>query len=121
MDSKVFQFRIGVMVLVSFLLLVALALLFGDVSSLWRPGYEIQVRLNDATGVQRGTPVRKSGLLIGRVTGVKLEDHTVLVTLWIDKSVTLHHDETCLLRNSIFGDAELAFIPAETRDRPREQ
>ncbi len=57
--------------------------------------------------------VRKSGLLIGRVSKLELVDEGVLLTLRIDKDVQLARSETCLLRNSLFGDAELAFVPRE--------
>ena len=113
MDSRTLQFRIGVMVLTGLLLLGVLAALFGDAGALWRPTYEIHVRLPDATGVQRGTPVRKSGLLIGRVSELELVEDGVLLTLEIDRGVQLDRSETCLLRSSLFGDAELAFVPRE--------
>lgn len=113
MDPKVLQFRVGVMVLASLVLAGVLVLLFADIGTFWHPGYEIHVRLPDATGVQDGTPVRKSGVLIGRVTKVSLSDDGVLVTMRIDKHVTLHHNETCQLRTSLLGDAELIFVPRE--------
>ena len=112
MDSQVLKFRVGVTMLAALVLLVVLTVLFGDFS-FWHRTYEIHVKMPDATGVQRGTPVRKSGLLIGRVSQMKLVDDGVLLTLRIDQSVTLSHNETCTLRNSLLGDAELAFVPRE--------
>jgi phospholipid/cholesterol/gamma-HCH transport system substrate-binding protein len=117
MDSQVLKFRVGVTVLAAVVLLVVLAALFGD-ASFWRPTYEIHVRLPDATGVQRGTPVRKSGLLIGRVSELKLADDGVLVTLKIDQHVKLRRNDTCTLRSSLFGDAELAFVPQQDTPGP---
>lgn len=117
MDSQVLKFRVGVTVLAGIVLLIVLAVLFGD-ASFWRPGYEIHVRLPDATGVQRGTPVRKSGLLIGRVSGLQLEEDGVLVTLRIDQHVTLRKSDICTLRSSLFGDAELAFVPQADPSMP---
>jgi phospholipid/cholesterol/gamma-HCH transport system substrate-binding protein len=113
MDPKVLQFRVGVMVLATIVLATVLALMFGDFGAFWRPSYEIHVRLADATGVQPGTPVRKSGVLIGRVSNVSLSDDGALVTLLIDQHVTLRHNETCQLRTSLFGDAELIFVLRE--------
>jgi phospholipid/cholesterol/gamma-HCH transport system substrate-binding protein len=110
MDPKLLQFRVGVMVLASVALLVVLILLFSDISQIWQPTYEINVRLSDATGVQRGTPVRKSGILIGRVSQVQLAERGAMVTLRIDRNVTIGRNEVCLLRNSLFGDAELIFV-----------
>lgn len=110
MDSQVLKFRVGVAVLTGLVLLAVLAVLFGDLSP-WTPGYVIYVRLPDATGVQRGTPVRKSGVLIGRVSNVKLAEDGVLLTLHIHRDIKLTKDEQCVLRTSLFGDAELVFVP----------
>lgn len=115
MDSQVLKFRVGVAVLAGLVLLAVLAVLFGDFSP-WTPGYDIYVRLPDATGVGQGTPVRKSGLLIGRVSDLKLVDEGVLLTLHIHRNIKLTSDETCVLRTSLFGDAELVFVPRDRQE-----
>lgn len=118
MDPEVLKFRIGVMVLASLVLLGVMVLLFGDLERLWQPTYQIHVRMPDATGVQRGTPVRKRGLLIGRVSNVKLDDDAVVLTLDINRDVTLRRDEVCVRRTSLFGDAEIVFLPPREAAKP---
>jgi phospholipid/cholesterol/gamma-HCH transport system substrate-binding protein len=114
MNSKVVQFRVGVLVLVSLVLAGILTMLFGDLPSVLRPSYTIYVEFPDARGVREGTPVRKSGVLIGRVTEIAFSDKGgVRLTLEIDGEVTLRRDETCQIRNSLLGDAELVFVPSE--------
>ncbi len=110
MDSQTLKFRVGVMVLASIVLVSVLTVLFGDLDR-WKPGYDIHVVLPDATGVQRGTPVRKSGLLIGRVRNMQLAPEGVRLTLRIDQQITLTRDETCVLRTGLLGDAELTIVP----------
>src|SRR5687768_16759519 len=58
MNSKVVQFRVGVLVLVSLVLAGILTMLFGDLPSVLRPSYTIYVKFPDARGVRQGTPVR---------------------------------------------------------------
>jgi phospholipid/cholesterol/gamma-HCH transport system substrate-binding protein len=114
MDNRVVQFRIGVLVLASIVLAVALVLLFGDLPSWLGSSYTIYVHVADARGVQPGTPVRKSGVLIGRVTEIDFaEQGGVRLTLQIDGKVKLHRDETCQIRTSLLGDAEVDFVPAQ--------
>ena len=114
MDARVVQFRIGVMVLASIVLAVVLALLFGDLPKLLGSSYTIYVNVPDARGVQQGTPVRKHGVLIGRVTDIDFaEQGGVRLTLDIDSKVKVYSDEACQIRTSLLGDAEVNFVPAE--------
>ena len=114
MDTRVVQFRVGVLVLVSIVLVVILTLLFGDLPTVLTPSYTIKVHFSDARGVQQGTPVRKSGVLIGRVTDIEFADKGgVLLTLQIEGDVTLRHNEVCQIQTSLLGDAELHFVPRE--------
>lgn len=114
MDNRVLQFRVGVLVLASIALAVTLVLLFGDVPSWLGSSYTIYVNVPDARGVQQGTPVRKSGVLIGRVAGIDFaEQGGVRLTLRIDSKVKLHHDDACQIRTSLLGDAEVDFVPTD--------
>ena len=47
-----------------------LVLLFGDIPTLVQGTYTVRIMFKDAPGVGESTPVRKSGILIGRVTDV---------------------------------------------------
>ena len=67
--------------------------------------------------MRQGSPVRKSGVLIGRVTDIDFAQSGVRLTLEIDAEVTLRHNEVCEIRTSLLGDAELHFVPAETADQ----
>ena len=115
MTGRIVEFRVGVLVLVSLVLAGILTLLFGDMPRILRPTYTIFVEFPDARGVQQGSPVRKSGVLIGRVTDIDFaEQGGVRLTLEIDAEVTLRHTEVCQIRTSLLGDAELHFVPAGT-------
>ena len=84
MDERVMQFRVGVFVLFALIVTAIVLVLFGKLPNLI-PGryYTLHVRFDNAGGVSEGTPVRKSGVLIGRVSDVQLTDHDqkVLVTV----------------------------------------
>jgi len=124
MNDRVMQFRVGVMVLASALIAAILIVLHGDfaIDTLWTEKQTIHVRFDNAPGVTKDTPVRKNGILIGRVTDVQLQQKGVLVTVEVellDGEGRLRHDELCQITGNLLGDATLDFVPggAEMKDR----
>src|SRR5689334_4742946 len=99
MDERIVAFRVGVMVLATMLLAAILTLLFGDIPSLTQGTYTIHIKFKDAPGVGEATPVRKSGILIGRVTHVDFaDDGQVLVSAAIEGNRPLQRNEVCYVR-----------------------
>lgn len=112
MDERVIKFRVGVMVLATMIIAGILVLLFGDARSLVHGGYTLHIHFAEAPGVTDGTPVRKSGILIGRVTKVKFADQGgVNVDVRIDASVKLYRNEIPQVSGSLLGgDVVIQFI-----------
>ncbi len=71
MDERVAQARVGIVVISALILTAILIVLFGDFPSMFHTGKTIRVRFANAPGVSKGTPVRKSGILVGRVSKVE--------------------------------------------------
>ena len=67
MNDRVMQFRVGVVVLATAIITGILIVLFGDLPSLVQATYPLKMSFTDARGVADGTPVRKNGILVGRV------------------------------------------------------
>jgi phospholipid/cholesterol/gamma-HCH transport system substrate-binding protein len=110
MDERVMQFRVGVVVLATLIITVILAMLFGEGPVLFHGTYTVYVVFPQAPGVTENTPVRKSGVLIGRVTSVELLDEGgVRVTCKIDAGVRLFQNETCRISSQLLGDTTLEF------------
>ncbi|HEV3137759.1 MAG TPA: MlaD family protein, partial [Pirellulales bacterium] len=112
MDERVVKFRVGVMVLSTMIIAGILILLFGDARSLVRGSYTVYIHFNDAPGVTEGTPVRKSGILIGRVAKVSFaEQGGVIVAAKIDGKVELHRNEVPQVSGSLLGgDVVIQFV-----------
>jgi phospholipid/cholesterol/gamma-HCH transport system substrate-binding protein len=112
MDERVVKFRVGVMVISTLFIAGILVLLFGDARSIVRGSYSIFIHFEDAPGVTDGTPVRKSGILIGRVTSVSFSKRGgVNVEAKIDGSVKLYHDEVPQVTGSLLGgDVVIQFV-----------
>jgi phospholipid/cholesterol/gamma-HCH transport system substrate-binding protein len=112
MDERVIKFRVGVMVLATVIIGGILILLFGDTQSLGRSSYTITIHFADAPGVTEGTPIRKSGILIGRVHSVRFaEQGGVNVEAKIDGGVKLYHGEVPQVTESLLGgDVVIQFV-----------
>ena len=112
MDERVMQFRVGVMFLATLIILSILLVMFGHLPSLIGYTYPVYVRFPEAPGVTKDTPVRKSGILIGRVSDVRLTDNDtgVLVTMQIQTGRKIYKNEDCYVsRNLLVGDTALVF------------
>ena len=121
MDEWALRFRVGVVVVASTIVLVILLMLFGAGANLWRPHYVIHVQFPEAPGVTVDTPVRKSGVLIGRVSDVQLLDEGgVLVSARIEQKYILRRNELCRIGSgSLLGDTILEFVPCSKQEALR--
>ncbi len=114
------QFRVGAMVFASLIVTAILVVMFGELPTLIHDEYTIEVVFDNAPGVTENTPVRKSGIFIGRVTKVAFakdaegrEDTRVVVTAAIQAKRKLYHNEICYVQSSLLGDASLEFIRSD--------
>lgn len=121
MDERRIQYLVGVMVLATVIIAAILVVLFNDLPALWHGTYTIKIRAPEAPGVSPNTPVRKSGILIGRVTDVELdEEGNVLITARINAKYVLRQNDKCQITGGLLGDAELRFIRKVDQQQPPE-
>lgn len=105
------QFRVGVMVLATLIIAAILVLLFGEMPRVVRGTYTVNIVFREAPGVSEGTPVRKSGVLIGRVSQRPelRRDGRVLLTARIDADRPIYPQEICRVNYTALGDARIEF------------
>ncbi len=119
MDERLMQFRIGVMVLASIMIAAILVVTFGEWRWPFPSEYTIYIKFTEAPGVAERTPLRKSGIVIGRVTEVKLTpEGEVLVTARIERRYLLRRNEVCRLNRAILGDSMLEFSRSSDPNAP---
>jgi phospholipid/cholesterol/gamma-HCH transport system substrate-binding protein len=112
MTDRVMQFRVGVVVLATAIIAGILIVLFGDLPSLVQASYPLKMSFSDARGVANGTPVRKNGILVGRVASVTLDERGgVSVVADIDSYVPIYRDEQPRITTTLLGDAEIQLVP----------
>ncbi len=118
MEERRMHFRVGLMVVASLLIAAILAIVFGEIPVFQRT-YLLRIRFPQAPGVTADTPVRKSGILIGRVVRHEFaDDGTVIVTARIHEGIPLKQNEVCRIRGSLLGDAVLEFVPSGDPRKP---
>ncbi len=115
MDERMMKFRVGVVAGVTLFIAGVLVLVFGNFSleDYFGGYYSLDIEFPEAPGVTESTPVRKSGITIGRVTSVELEPNgKVLVTVAIKNKYKLRRDEMPRIAGgSLFGDSVIEFVP----------
>jgi len=120
MDERVARLRVGVMVVATIIITVILVFVFGEFPAVLKPRYTVYLRFSDAPGVSRDTPIKKSGILIGRVTDVELrEEGGVMVTARIDKDKLIRQHEVARITTSLLGDSVIHFVDSGRKDLAR--
>src|SRR5437899_10173384 len=116
MTDREMRFRIGILVLAALILLAVLATLFGSFPGLFKRHTEYVVVFQDAPGLAPGTPVRRSGVRIGEVSRIELDDETgeVRVTISIERRFRLRRaDVPTLVTGLLGGDTSIDFVPRQ--------
>jgi phospholipid/cholesterol/gamma-HCH transport system substrate-binding protein len=115
MDENVQKLRVGIYTVIVLLILGILIFLNSEG---WNRNYSIILKPQSAPGVRVGTPVRKNGILIGRVADVKTEDDHVVLRLAIRESERVYANETISIgAESVLGDAGLEVLPLSKETR----
>ncbi len=115
MEERILQLRVGIVVILAAIITGTLIFLF---SGGWTPQYSVYMRPSTAPGVTRNTPVRKHGILIGRVSDVETTDDGVILQLRINRGQKIYDSEVAQVgTESFLGDAVIEFVPGEAATR----
>lgn len=118
MDENILKFRVGIFVLIAMGILAILIFLNSEG---WVPKYKLFLKPTNAPGVKKGTPIRKNGILIGRVKSVRSQDDHVLLEFAINQDERIYENEVCSIGSeSLLGDAMIEVLtkPVATRGNP---
>jgi phospholipid/cholesterol/gamma-HCH transport system substrate-binding protein len=116
MTEQSIRFRLGIFVLAALLILGVMITLFGGLPTIFRVTNPFVIVFPNANGIAVGTPVKKSGVKIGEVRDVKLDDvkGKVNVDIDVDKQYTLRKSDRATLVTALLGgDSFIAFVPPE--------
>ncbi len=117
MDEKILQLRVGIFVLLAIIILLALIYLNSEI---WKGQYTIYLKPQTAPAVKENTPIRKNGILIGRVRSIQTRDDHVTLELRIDNDERVYENEVATIgTESILGDAVIEIMPMPVDRRGR--
>lgn len=110
MENKALLWWLGVTVLATMLMAATLILYFGRG---FQPSYKLDIICDKAPNITPETPVKRNGILIGRVEDVNtLDEGGVKLVLRINKGVRLFTDEVASIgTTSILGESVIEFVP----------
>lgn len=109
--------RIGIFTAVGVFLIVAFSVYVNDKPYWYRGCNEVNIHVDDATGLRRKSPVKTLGLDIGYINKVSLDGERVLITVCVTGPVKLSSETRAYVRTSGFlGDKFLELKPMERAD-----
>jgi phospholipid/cholesterol/gamma-HCH transport system substrate-binding protein len=114
MTERGLRIRLGLFVVAALALLGVLIVLFGSYPSFYKRHTDYTIVFSEAPGIGPGAPVRRSGVRIGDVKSVALDDESgqVRVVIQVEKPYTLRHSEQAtIVTNLLGGDSTIDFLP----------
>ncbi|HEY2783549.1 MAG TPA: MlaD family protein [Fimbriiglobus sp.] len=106
--------RLGLFVATALIGLTGLGIFFGGTPNFLTNRVKYTLVFTETPGVSLGTPVRKSGVRIGDVTELNLDETTgkVRVQIQVDKKfLPRQGDEPTISRGILSGDTAIDFVP----------
>lgn len=108
------EWKVGLFVLVSLLLLAAVVLRFSKGSALFTQTYELRMKANNVGGIIPGAMVLMAGIPVGNVVATDLEPggKSAIIQLKILKKYPIHADSVFSVNQAGFlGDRYVSIVP----------
>lgn len=125
MAERNMKVRLGGFIALAMAALTALVVLFGGTPRVFSSRTDYVVSYPEAPGVVTGTPVRKSGIRIGQVKALDIDEETgkVRVTVEVEnKYLPRQNEEPAISRGLLSGDTTIDFIPRlDSKGQPIER
>lgn len=123
------EFKVGLLILVSSAILVGFIFVLGNFSL--RSGFEIHVDYDYVGNLQKGAPVKVSGIKVGKITGIEFfggkqdpklgQRVQVRVTAWVEDRVkdSIRADAEFFINTAgVLGEQYLEIVPGKDWDKP---
>ncbi|MFO0926441.1 MAG: MlaD family protein [Gemmataceae bacterium] len=120
MSPRNLRIRLGLFVLLAAVLFAGLIVMFGSLPRLFKRTSAYTIRFADAPGLAAGAPVRRSGVRIGEVTDITLDEDLGIVRVHVAilRPHLLRRSEQATLVTGLLGsDAGIDLIPKAADDR----
>ena len=109
--------RLGLFVIIGTVFLVIGAYLIGDRQNLFGETFDLHAVFKNVNGLQTGNNVRYSGINVGTVTGILMEnDTTILVTMKMDGEMLEHIKQDAIATigsDGLVGSMIISIVPGD--------
>ena len=107
------EIKIGIFLTIALGIIAAFIFVVGDLGTLFdKPGYEVFLYFNSATGLEKRTGVRLAGVKVGYIKDIRLKDNQAEVVLRIDQDVEFRTDsQATLAALGLLGEKYIEIIP----------
>ena len=114
------EFAVGVFVLLGLVCLGYMTVKLGKMEVFSNKGYTLSARFSSISGLRSGAMVEISGVPVGKVTAIRLDDNSVAeVSLLLDSGVQLGERSVASIKTSgIIGDRYVSIVPGEGKILP---
>ncbi len=116
-DSKTFELKVGVFILIGVAILFIIVFSIGDIN-LSKTGYKVKVLFNFASGIGPSAPVRLAGVGIGQVQGIQIIHDEVdnktkaELTVWVNDGMKIEEDAVVTINTlGLLGEKYLEINP----------
>ena len=113
MSERQMEFRVGVFVTIATCVAAFMVFQFSEIREHFSSSKTVTVHFRDATGLHTSSSVRMSGIQIGTVRDIRLDETNggVLVQLSVEEQYTIRQGSQPRIVTSILGDAAIDFTP----------
>ncbi len=107
------EIKIGIFLTIALGIIAAFIFVVGDLGTIFqKPGYEVFLYFDSATGLEKRTGVRLAGVKVGYVKDIRLKDNQAEVILRIDQEVAFRTDsQATLAALGLLGEKYIEIIP----------
>jgi phospholipid/cholesterol/gamma-HCH transport system substrate-binding protein len=119
MSNRQLRIRLGLFVVVAMGLLATLIVIFGSMPTLFRRSTIYTIRFTDAPGLAAGAPVRRSGVRIGEVISIELDEErgVVRAKVGLTAPYQIRRSDVPTLVTGVLGvDAAIDLLPREPEE-----
>ena len=120
MKGVSFEVKVGIFILMGFLILILMIFSIGDVY-IFRSGKHIKVLFNFANGIAMNAPVRVAGIEAGEIDGIRIYYDTVEqrtkveLSAWIKEDIVIEEDAKAVINTlGLLGEKYLEIFPGRS-------
>lgn len=112
MKKSTIEIIVGLFICVGLLCMGYISVQLGNISFFNKEYYPLQASFTSVAGLRKDTNVEISGVQVGKVKSIHLEDYQAIVNLLIKNGVEIQDDAIASIRTKgILGDQYIEILP----------